>query len=152
MRSYDDDYVQPGDEERTEEHIQSESSHNASPTNEESPKLDLQSNSDAAEQVPMQRPKTSRTGGSRPESAKRDRISFDMNQFSDPSLAVELKDLFKHISRYSPQEFDLETELKPFLPDYMPAIGDIDAFIKVLLKFIDNFRSKDQIKRMTCLV
>lgn len=116
---------------RPEERIQSESSQNPSPTNDESPKLD--SNSDPAEQIPIQRPKTSRTGGSRPESAKRDRMAFDINQFSDPLLAVELKELFKHISRYSPQEFDLETELKPFLPDYMPAIGDIDAFIKVFL-------------------
>ena len=101
----------------------------------ESPKLDLRSNNDSPE-VPqtVQRPKTSRAGGSRPESAKRDRAAFDMNQFSDPSLSAELKELFKHISRYSPQDFDLESELKPFLPDYMPAIGDIDAFIKASFK------------------
>ena len=62
-------------------------------------------------------------------------MTFDMNQFSDESLSVELKEMFQHISRYTPQEFDLETELKPFLPDYMPAIGDIDAFIKVIRKY-----------------
>ena len=28
-------------------------------------------------------------------------------------------------------DIELETELKPFIPDYIPAIGDIDAFIKV---------------------
>jgi hypothetical protein len=91
----------------------------------------LRSNPNPTEQIPVQRPKTSRAAGSRPESAKGDRMAYDMNQFSDPALALELKELFTHISRFSPQEFDLETELKPFVPDYMPAIGDIDAFIKV---------------------
>ena len=33
--------------------------------------------------------------------------------------------------RYTPQKIDLETKFKPFIPDYIPAVGDIDAFIKV---------------------
>ena len=33
--------------------------------------------------------------------------------------------------RYTPQKVDLETKFKPFIPDYIPAVGDIDAFIKV---------------------
>jgi intraflagellar transport protein 46 len=35
------------------------------------------------------------------------------------------------ISRYQPQDIVLETKLKPFIPEYVPAIGDIDAFLKV---------------------
>jgi hypothetical protein len=109
----------------------------------------LRSNSDPAEQITAQRPKTSRAeAGSRPESAKRDRMAFDMNQFSDPSLAIELKELFKHITSFNPQEFDLETELKPFLPDYMPAIGDIDAFIKVFIHIHSQLRLRDLTRKM----
>ncbi len=26
---------------------------------------------------------------------------------------------------------ELEAKLKPFIPDFIPAIGDVDAFIKV---------------------
>ena len=33
--------------------------------------------------------------------------------------------------RYTPQKVDLETKFRPFIPDYIPAVGDIDAFIKV---------------------
>lgn len=34
--------------------------------------------------------------------------------------------------RYSSQMIDLEHKLKPFIPDFIPAVGDIDAFLKVL--------------------
>ncbi|KAJ1556058.1 Intraflagellar transport protein 46 [Cladochytrium tenue] len=42
----------------------------------------------------------------------------------------DVKDLFQYIQRYRPQDVELEPELKPFIPEYIPAIGDIDAFIK----------------------
>ena len=32
---------------------------------------------------------------------------------------------------YTPQSIELEHHLKPFIPDYIPAVGDIDAFLKV---------------------
>ena len=32
--------------------------------------------------------------------------------------------------RYRPVHLDLETELKAFIPDYIPAVGEVDAFIK----------------------
>jgi hypothetical protein len=34
-------------------------------------------------------------------------------------------------SRYTPQLIDLDHKLKPFIPDFIPAVGDIDAFLKV---------------------
>ena len=33
--------------------------------------------------------------------------------------------------RYTPQSIELDYKLKPFIPDYIPAVGDIDAFLKV---------------------
>ena len=39
--------------------------------------------------------------------------------------------LFCHLFRYTPQTVELEHHLKPFIPDFIPAVGDIDAFIKV---------------------
>ncbi len=33
--------------------------------------------------------------------------------------------------RYKPDVQELETRLRPFVPDFIPAVGDIDAMIKV---------------------
>ena len=33
--------------------------------------------------------------------------------------------------RYTPQAIDLDTKMKPFMPDYILCVGDIDAFLKV---------------------
>lgn len=35
------------------------------------------------------------------------------------------------VTRYTPQRIELNYKLIPFIPDYIPAVGDIDAFIKV---------------------
>jgi len=43
----------------------------------------------------------------------------------------ELNELFLFIDQYKPLDINLDTELKPFIPDYIPAVGDIDAFIKI---------------------
>ncbi|XP_044279623.1 intraflagellar transport protein 46 homolog [Varanus komodoensis] len=46
-------------------------------------------------------------------------------------VSLEVKELFQYIRRYSSQMIDLEYKLKPFIPDFIPAVGDIDAFLKV---------------------
>ena len=56
---------------------------------------------------------------------------YDPAEFQHLQVSGELKELFQHITRYTPQTIDLETKLKPFIPEYIPAIGDIDAFLKV---------------------
>ena len=33
--------------------------------------------------------------------------------------------------RYKPHEVELDTTLKCFVPDFLPAVGEMDAFIKV---------------------
>lgn len=40
--------------------------------------------------------------------------------------------------RYTPQSVELEHKLKPFIPDFIPAVGDIDAFLKVSLNMYKN--------------
>ncbi|KAJ3074877.1 Intraflagellar transport protein 46 [Podochytrium sp. JEL0797] len=54
----------------------------------------------------------------------------EMN-FKDSSLSDEMKEIFQYIARYHPQEIELEPQLQPFIPEFIPAIGDIDAFIKI---------------------
>jgi hypothetical protein len=38
---------------------------------------------------------------------------------------------FLHQRSFEPDNIELDTKLKPFIPDYIPAVGDIDPFIKV---------------------
>ncbi|KGL74447.1 Intraflagellar transport protein 46, partial [Tinamus guttatus] len=46
-------------------------------------------------------------------------------------VSGEVKELFEYIRRYTPQAIELEHKLQPFIPDFIPAVGDIDAFLKV---------------------
>lgn len=46
-------------------------------------------------------------------------------------MSEEVQDLFQYILQYKPEVMQLQTPLKPFIPEYVPAIGDIDEFIKV---------------------
>jgi hypothetical protein len=41
------------------------------------------------------------------------------------------QDLFKYIGRYRPAAAAPPAPLKPFVPDYIPALGGIDEFLKV---------------------
>lgn len=47
------------------------------------------------------------------------------------NVSPEIKDLFQYIGRYKPQEVELETTLRCFIPDFIPAVGEMDAFVKV---------------------
>lgn len=46
-------------------------------------------------------------------------------------MSNEIKELFEYIQRYKPQKIDLETKIKPFIPEYIPAVGEVDAFLKM---------------------
>jgi intraflagellar transport protein 46 len=46
-------------------------------------------------------------------------------------VSNEIKDLFEYIQRYKPQKIDLDTKIKPFIPEYIPAVGEVDAFLKM---------------------
>ncbi|XP_026470244.1 intraflagellar transport protein 46 homolog, partial [Ctenocephalides felis] len=57
---------------------------------------------------------------------------YDLNKFKDLQVSPDAKELFLHISRYTPQNIELEYRLKPFIPKLIPAVGDIDAMLKVV--------------------
>ena len=53
------------------------------------------------------------------------------NTLTSNNRRIQLFLLHRSTFRYQPQDIVLETKLKPFIPEYVPAIGDIDAFLKV---------------------
>jgi len=57
---------------------------------------------------------------------------YDPSEFEHLNVGPEIQELFSYIMRYTPQSVDLETKFKPFIPEYIPAVGDIDAFLKVV--------------------
>ncbi len=75
-----------------------------------------------------------RTGDSQPSTqapSPSGRQAPDRLPGGELSVPPEIKDLFQYIAKYAHVEIDMEPELKPFIPELIPAIGDIDAFIKV---------------------
>eukprot|EP00040_Diaphanoeca_grandis_P023768 m.129785 g.129785 ORF g.129785 m.129785 type:complete len:382 (+) comp29427_c0_seq1:280-1425(+) len=57
--------------------------------------------------------------------------AYDPEDFAGLPVAGDVKDLFECIMRYTPVITDIGTKLEPFIPDYIPAVGDIDAMIKI---------------------
>ncbi|XP_062869799.1 intraflagellar transport protein 46 homolog isoform X1 [Trichomycterus rosablanca] len=57
--------------------------------------------------------------------------AYDPADYDHLRVTAEIKELFQYITRYTPQTIELDHKLKPFIPDFIPAVGDIDAFLKV---------------------
>lgn len=57
--------------------------------------------------------------------------AYDPADYADLEVSAEIKDLFQYIGRYKPHGVDLDTSLRCFVPDFIPAVGDTDAFLKV---------------------
>ncbi|XP_034936114.1 intraflagellar transport protein 46 homolog [Chelonus insularis] len=56
---------------------------------------------------------------------------YNPKDFENLEASAEVKELFQNIMRYTPQRIELNYKLAPYIPDFIPAVGDIDAFIKV---------------------
>uniref|UniRef100_A0A1B0D8W9 Intraflagellar transport protein 46 homolog n=1 Tax=Phlebotomus papatasi TaxID=29031 RepID=A0A1B0D8W9_PHLPP len=84
----------------------------------------------------FQRPGSESSGGS--DSASEDlnkrfaEGDFNPKDYEHLEVPSDIKEMFQYILRYTPQKIDIEYRLQPFIPDYIPAVGDIDAFLKVL--------------------
>mmetsp|Transcript_17705 Transcript_17705/g.40054 ORF Transcript_17705/g.40054 Transcript_17705/m.40054 type:complete len:370 (-) Transcript_17705:305-1414(-) len=56
---------------------------------------------------------------------------YNPMDYANLEVSDEIRELFQYIGRYKPQTIELETKLKPFIPEYIPAIGEIDPFLKI---------------------
>lgn len=54
-----------------------------------------------------------------------------------------MKKIIAMISEFSPEHVEAEYKLQPFIPDYIPSIGDIDPMIKVAKWLIQDTNSKN---------
>jgi len=56
---------------------------------------------------------------------------YNPDVFKNLAVSKEIKDLFTYINKYKPKKTPLLQKLRPFIPEYVPAVGDIDAFLKI---------------------
>jgi len=56
---------------------------------------------------------------------------YNPGDYAHLDVSAEIRELFGYIGRYKPHNIELDTKIKCFIPDYIPAVGEIDAFIKV---------------------
>ncbi|RKO92699.1 intraflagellar transport complex B protein 46 C terminal-domain-containing protein, partial [Blyttiomyces helicus] len=47
------------------------------------------------------------------------------------TVKMQMQELFTFVSTYQPETLELSSELKCFIPEFIPAIGDIDPMIKM---------------------
>eukprot|EP01084_Bolivina_argentea_P287781 493824_1 len=57
-------------------------------------------------------------------------LLYNPRLYDNMKVSNEIKRLFEYIERFEPEAIELETKLKPFIPDYIPSIGRVDDFIK----------------------
>ena len=57
--------------------------------------------------------------------------AYNAKDYVNLQVPLEVRELFQYIERYKPQEVELNTQLRCFIPEYIPAIGEMDGFIKV---------------------
>mmetsp|Transcript_25222 Transcript_25222/g.82793 ORF Transcript_25222/g.82793 Transcript_25222/m.82793 type:complete len:341 (-) Transcript_25222:1144-2166(-) len=76
---------------------------------------------------------TGKSGGSGdgPDTHAGDANAYNAEDYADLDVTDDVKELFQYIGRYKPTTVTLDSKLKPFIPEYIPAVGDIDEFIKV---------------------
>ncbi|POM59308.1 Intraflagellar transport complex B protein 46 domain containing hypothetical protein, partial [Phytophthora palmivora] len=75
---------------------------------------------------------TASTGGSSNHAAMMANAGgYKESDYAHLKVSHEIRELFQYIGRFKAQEIELETRLKCFIPEYIPAVGDMDAFLKV---------------------
>ncbi|XP_034666880.1 intraflagellar transport protein 46 [Drosophila subobscura] len=81
--------------------------------------------------LPMQQRRSAGQGGSG--SGQRQEPSFNLtpDKWEQLPLQQDVKDIFPYILKYTPQTIDTPFHLQPFIPEFVPAVGDVDALLKV---------------------
>ena len=57
--------------------------------------------------------------------------AYNPLQYANLPVTGEIKELFEYITRFKPQKIELDTKIKPFVPDFVPAVGEVDSFLKM---------------------
>lgn len=56
--------------------------------------------------------------------------AYNPQAYAELRVPDEIRELFGLITRFSPAPIEIETRIKPFIPDFCPATGEVDPFLK----------------------
>ena len=70
------------------------------------------------------------TGEANTETAPPPQGAYNPDKYNGLNVDDDVRELFDYITRYKAQNIELETPFRPFIPDYIPAIGEVDAALK----------------------
>eukprot|EP00440_Ansanella_granifera_P051409 gb/GFBE01055728.1/.p1 GENE.gb/GFBE01055728.1/~~gb/GFBE01055728.1/.p1 ORF type:complete len:362 (+),score=88.36 gb/GFBE01055728.1/:1-1086(+) len=57
--------------------------------------------------------------------------AYNPSDFSGMNVSPEIEEAFKMITNYKPHSIELDAPLKPFIPELIPSIGEVDACLKM---------------------
>jgi intraflagellar transport protein 46 len=57
--------------------------------------------------------------------------AYNPDDYKGMKVSSEVEELFTYIQRYKPHTIELDATLKPFIPELIPSIGEVDAFLKM---------------------
>lgn len=77
------------------------------------------------------KPNSTTEGNTAKPAALFDGLEYKESDFAHLKVSAEVRELFQYIGRYKPQEIELEAQLKCFIPEYIPAVGEMDPFLKI---------------------
>lgn len=92
--------------------------------------------------------------GSDSDLSKSDDLKDFSKKFLNPdnwnnlNIPQEMKECFQYIVKYAPQNIEIEYILQPFIPDYVPAVGDVDAFLKISCPQTFDINKQNKISNM----
>ena len=58
-------------------------------------------------------------------------VEYNAQDFAGVDAPPEIRQLFGSISQYRAKNLELPTRTMPFIPDYVPSLGEMDEFIKI---------------------
>lgn len=90
--------------------------------------MDTEPSETESEEGASHRPKGAAMGHAATTEAQ---ITITPEKWENLAVDSEIKELFPYILKYTPQNIETPYHLQPFIPDYVPAVGDVDAFLKV---------------------
>ena len=103
----------------------------------------VQISSDDGDDVPSPRDNEDQVFGD--ENQQMDDNKMGMNQFEEGeafdgynpqdymnlNVSQDVKQLFMLITDYTPQQSEIDTILRPFIPEYIPTVGEVDVYLKI---------------------
>lgn len=57
--------------------------------------------------------------------------AYNPADYNSLQVSDEVKELFKYITKYKPLALELDSKLKAFIPEFIPAVGEVDAYLKI---------------------